>query len=87
MSDPEHISAAGGGRPAPSRTPMTGRDPGERGGTTTPPELLFALTFVVAVGTAASHFGEMLAGDHAGEAVTAFVPALFAITVAWIALS
>lgn len=88
MSDPDPAPAvAGGGRLAHSRTPMTGRDPEEPGRTATPLELLFDLTFVVAVGTAASHFAEMFAEDHALEAVGAFVLAMFAISVAWISFS
>lgn len=87
MNDPEHISPAGGGRLAHSRRPMTGRDPGEPGRSATPLELLFDLTFVVAVGTAASHFAEMLAEGHALEAVGAFTLAMFAISVAWISFS
>ncbi|MGW6025544.1 low temperature requirement protein A [Streptomyces sp. NPDC055099] len=66
---------------------MTGRDPHEQGRTSTPLELLFDLTFVVAVGTAASHFAEMVAEGHPGQAVTAFVLAMFAISVAWISFS
>ncbi|NBE56084.1 low temperature requirement protein A [Streptomyces boluensis] len=66
---------------------MTGRDPEEHGRAATPLELLFDLTFVVAVGTAASHFAEMLAEGHAGQAVTAFVMAMFAISVAWISFT
>ncbi|MFE6157776.1 low temperature requirement protein A [Streptomyces sp. NPDC056486] len=67
--------------------PMTGRDPEEHGRVSSPLELLFDLTFVVAVGTAASHFAEMVAAGHAGQAVTAFVLAMFAISVAWISFS
>ncbi|MFM9370534.1 low temperature requirement protein A [Streptomyces sp. Da 82-17] len=66
---------------------MAGRDPGERGRAATPLELLFDLTFVVAVGTAAHHFAEMLAGDHVVQAITAFVMAMFAIVVAWISFT
>ncbi|MGC0372882.1 hypothetical protein RKD28_000398 [Streptomyces sp. SAI-229] len=84
MSDPEHIGPAGGGRPAHSRKPMTGRDPEEPGRSATPLEPLFDLTFVVAVGAAASRFAEMLAEDHTLEAVGAFTPAMLApfVTVA-----
>ncbi|WP_223731469.1 low temperature requirement protein A [Streptomyces purpurogeneiscleroticus] len=67
--------------------PMTGRDPEEHGRTASPLELLFDLTFVVAVGTAASQFAEMLAEGHAAQAVTALVLAMFAISVAWINFS
>nr|WP_240646749.1 low temperature requirement protein A [Streptomyces globisporus] len=67
--------------------PMTGRDPEEHGRTASPLELLFDLTFVVAVGTAAFQFAEMVAEGHAGQAVIAFVLAMFAISVAWISFS
>ncbi|MFD4024920.1 low temperature requirement protein A [Streptomyces sp. NPDC058576] len=66
---------------------MTGRDPGEDGRVSSPLELLFDLTFVVAVGTASSQFAELLAEGHMGHAVTAFVMAMFAISVAWISFS
>ncbi|MET7361294.1 low temperature requirement protein A [Streptomyces sp. NPDC005562] len=75
------------GKLAHSMVPMTGRDPDEQGRTSSPLELLFDLTFVVAVGTAASHFAEMAAEGHPGQAVTAFVLAMFAISVAWISFS
>ncbi|MFD7668791.1 low temperature requirement protein A [Streptomyces sp. NPDC059788] len=66
---------------------MAGRDPEEHGRVSSPLELLFDLTFVVAVGTAASHFAEMVAEGHAAPAVTAFVLAMVAISVAWISFS
>ncbi|WP_374991226.1 low temperature requirement protein A [Streptomyces sp. LHD-70] len=66
---------------------MTGRDPAEHHRAATPLELLFDLTFVVAIGTAAHHFAEMLAEDHAVQAITAFVMAMFAISVAWISFT
>ncbi|NLU71016.1 low temperature requirement protein A [Streptomyces sp. HNM0574] len=66
---------------------MTGRDPEEPGRAATPLELLFDLTFVVAVGTAATYFAEMLAEGHPGHAVAAFALAMFAISVAWISVS
>ncbi|MDX2408385.1 low temperature requirement protein A [Streptomyces microflavus] len=66
---------------------MTGRDPEERGRVSSPLELLFDLTFVVAVGTASTQFAELLAEGHAAHAVIAFVMAMFAISVAWISFS
>ncbi|GAA3130149.1 low temperature requirement protein A [Streptomyces rectiviolaceus] len=99
MNDDQHTSKAGtagdpekagkAGKRALSRRliPMTGRDPEEHGRTSSPLELLFDLTFVVAVGTAASHFAEMVAAGHTGQAVTAFLLAMFAISVAWISFS
>ncbi|MFG3258856.1 low temperature requirement protein A [Streptomyces sp. NPDC048172] len=78
------------GRPSRLRhrlVPMTGRDPEERGRVASPLELLFDLTFVVAVGTASSHFAELLAEGHPWRALAAFVLAMFAISVAWISFS
>ncbi|MEU6661902.1 low temperature requirement protein A [Streptomyces sp. NPDC046821] len=88
MSDDDSPSTSGsGGNLAHSRVPMTGRDPEELGRVSTPLELLFDLTFVVAVGTAALHFAEMVAEGHSWQAVEAFVLAMFAISVAWISFS
>ncbi|AGK79797.1 Low temperature requirement A [Streptomyces microflavus DSM 40593] len=78
-----------GGRSAHRRrlVPMTGRDPEEHGRVSSPLELLFDLTFVVAVGTASTQFAELLAEGHAAHAVIAFLMAMFAISVAWISFS
>ena len=85
--DPEVATTARRRKSAHRLVPMTGRDPQEPGRTSSPLELLFDLTFVVAVGTAASHFAEMFAEGHPGQAITAFVLAMFAISVAWISFS
>ncbi|WP_432029026.1 low temperature requirement protein A [Streptomyces sp. 1222.5] len=66
---------------------MSGRDPEQPGRVSSPLELLFDLTFVVAVGTAASNYAEMIAEGQPGKALTAFVLAMFAISVAWISFS
>ncbi|MFD9502792.1 low temperature requirement protein A [Streptomyces sp. NPDC060035] len=87
MNDSAHPDGADEGKLAHRLVPMTGRDPEEHGRASSPLELLFDLTFVVAVGTAASHFAEMAAEGHPGQAVTAFVLAMFAISVAWISFS
>jgi low temperature requirement protein LtrA len=87
MSHSEAPSAAGRSGLAHRLLPMTGRDPEEHGRVASPLELLFDLTFVVAVGTAASQFAEMLAEGHAGQASLAFLLAMFAISVAWISFS
>lgn len=85
MSD--SVTTGGARGPAHRRIPMTGRDPDEPGRASSPLELLFDLTFVVAVGTSASYFAEMVADGHAGKAVVAFVLAMFAIVNAWINFS
>lgn len=87
MNDPQHPSDTGARALSRRLVPMTGRDPEEQGRVSSPLELLFDLTFVVAVGTAAFQFAEMVAEGHAGEAVVAFVLAMFAISVAWINFS
>ncbi|MET9699293.1 low temperature requirement protein A [Streptomyces sp. NPDC006529] len=90
MNDHQHADEPDGpgGRTLSRRLiPMTGRDPHEHGRVSSPLELLFDLTFVVAVGTAAFQFAEMVAKGHAGQAVIAFVLAMFAISVAWISFS
>lgn len=91
MSNPDHTAAAddadGTPRVAHRRLRMSGRDPEEHGRAATPLELLFDLTFVVAVGTASLHFAEMLAEKHTWPAITAFVMAMFAICVAWISFT
>ncbi|MBF6242779.1 low temperature requirement protein A [Nocardia elegans] len=85
MSD--SVSTGGARGPAHRLIRMTGRDPDEPGRVSSPLELLFDLTFVVAVGTAASYFAQMVADGHAGKAVLAFVLAMFAIVNAWINFS
>lgn len=85
MSD--SAATATGPGPAHRRIPMIGRDPDEPGRASSPLELLFDLTFVVAVGTASSYFAEMVAAGHPGKAVIAFILAMFAIVNAWINFS
>lgn len=63
---------------------MTGRDPHEPGRASTPLELLFDLTFVVAFGTAANELAHALAADHVGSGIAAFAFATFGISWAWI---
>ncbi|MGW7521775.1 low temperature requirement protein A, partial [Streptomyces sp. NPDC054796] len=87
MNDLRHTREPGAQAVSRRLIPMTGRDPEEHGRASSPLELLFDLTFVVAVGTAASQFAEMVAEGHAGQAVIAFVLAMFAISVAWISFS
>lgn len=66
---------------------MRGRDPLEVGRTASSLELLFDLTFVVAVGVAAVQLAELMAAGHTGRAVLAFLLAMFAILVCWINFS
>ena len=69
------------------RRPMTGRDPHEEHRVSTPLELLFDLTFVVAFGTAASSLAHALGEEHIGSGIVAFCLATFAVTWAWINFS
>jgi low temperature requirement protein LtrA len=63
---------------------MLGRDPHEDHRASTPLELLFDLTFVVAFGTAANELAHALAADHVGSGIAAFAFATFGISWAWI---
>ncbi len=63
---------------------MSGRDPHEENRVSTPLELLFDLTFVVAVGIAASQFAHYLAEGHFATALGGFAFAMFGIIWAWI---
>jgi low temperature requirement protein LtrA len=63
---------------------MVGRDPAEDGRASTPLELLFDLTFVIAFGAASDQLAHALAEDHVGSGTLAFCLATFAVTWAWI---
>ncbi|HEX5087412.1 MAG TPA: low temperature requirement protein A [Nocardioides sp.] len=63
---------------------MVGRDPREPGRASTPLELLFDLTFVIAFGAASDELAHAVAEDHVAEGVLAFCLATFAVTWAWI---
>ncbi len=66
---------------------MVGRDPAEDGRASTPLELLFDLTFVIAFGTAADQLAHGLAEDHVTDGVVGFLFATFAVSWAWINFS
>ncbi|TQL70843.1 low temperature requirement A protein (LtrA), partial [Nocardioides albertanoniae] len=63
---------------------MTGRDPQEEHRASTPLELLFDLTFVVAFGTSGNELAHQLAAGHVTAGIIAFCFATFAICWAWI---
>ncbi|WP_207803842.1 low temperature requirement protein A [Kocuria tytonicola] len=63
---------------------MTGRDPRERERAASTLELLFDLTFVVAVAQSASQLAEALAEGHVGSGIAAFCLTSFGIIWAWI---
>jgi len=62
---------------------MVGRDPHQPHRVTTPLELFFDLTFVVAVGFAAERMHHYLSEDRIGHAVTGYLLVFFAIWWAW----
>jgi low temperature requirement protein LtrA len=62
---------------------MAGRDPGEAHRASTPLELFFDLTFVVAVSQAASGLHHGFVEGHVGDALAGFPLVFFAIWWAW----
>ena len=70
--------------PAHARRRFSGRDPEEPHRTSTPLELLYDLTIVVAFGTAADELAHYIAEDHVGAGVVGFAFAAFAVTWAWV---
>ncbi len=66
------------------RRRLTGRDPLEAHRSATPLELLYDLTIVVAIGTAANELAHYVADGHAGPGVIGFAFAAFAVIWAWI---
>jgi low temperature requirement protein LtrA len=66
---------------------MVGRDPDEGGRASTPLELLFDLTFVIAFGAAADELAHLVTDGHISEGVIGFCFATFAVSWAWIGFS
>jgi low temperature requirement protein LtrA len=62
---------------------MSGRDPGEEHRAATPLELLFDLTFVVAVAQAAAQLHHALAEGHFGSGLAGYAAVFFAVWWAW----
>lgn len=65
------------------RRAMRGRDPGEEHRAATPLELLFDLTFVVAVAQAAAQLHHALAEGHIASGLAGYAAVFFAIWWAW----
>lgn len=63
---------------------MTGRDPNQAHRASTPLELLFDLTFVIAFSQAGSQAAHLLELGHVAGGVLGFCIAMFAVTWAWI---
>jgi len=66
---------------------MVGRDPAEEGRSSTPLELLFDLTFVIAFGAAADQLAHLVTHGHVSEGVIGFCFATFAVSWAWVGFS
>ncbi len=66
------------------RRRFSGRDPTEEHRASTPLELLYDLTIVVAFGTAADELAHYVAEGHAAAGVGSFAFASFAVTWAWL---
>ncbi|MGN7800403.1 low temperature requirement protein A [Leifsonia sp. 22587] len=64
--------------------PMPGRDPRERGRTTTPLELLYDLTYVVAFAAASDQLAEQLGHGDIWPAIGAYIFAVWAVSWAWL---
>jgi low temperature requirement protein LtrA len=62
---------------------MTGRDTGEAHRVSTPLELLFDLTFVVAVSRAAGQLAHAVSADHLEHGIFGYLSVFFAIWWAW----
>jgi low temperature requirement protein LtrA len=71
-------------RPRPWVRRMSGRDPGEEHRGSTPLELLFDLTFVVAVARAGIELRDALAQGNAGHALAGYTAVFFALWWAWV---
>jgi low temperature requirement protein LtrA len=63
---------------------MSGRDPGEEHRASTPLELLFDLTFVVAVARAGIELHDALGQGQAGHALTGYAAVFFGLWWAWV---
>jgi low temperature requirement protein LtrA len=81
MSDGSEMASPSGGRRW--RVPMVARDAGERHRAATSLELLFDLTFVVAVASAAAQFAHAIVEGHAAEGLLGYLMVFFAIWWAW----
>src|SRR3954465_4866625 len=66
------------------RRRFSGRDPAEPPRASTPLELLYDLTIVVAFGAAANEMAHFVAEDHVSAGVFGFVFACFAVPWAWL---
>ena len=81
-----HFGSAGRAtaRVAHGRRRLTGRDPHESHRASTPLELLYDLTIVVAFGTAANELAHYVAEGHYATGVSGFAIASFAVSWGWL---
>jgi low temperature requirement protein LtrA len=82
MTDGSAMAPPGGGGRR-WRVPMVARDAGERHRTSTPLELLFDLTFVVAVAAAAAQLAHAIVEGHTAQGLVGYLMVFFAIWWAW----
>src|ERR1700743_623221 len=66
------------------RRRFSGRDPEEEHRASTPLELLYDLTIVVAIGTAADQLADFIAERQLAAGIGGFAFASFAVTWAWL---
>ena len=64
--------------------PMTGRDPQERGRPSSPLELLYDLTYVIAFAAAAELLARQITEGRVAPAIGAYVFAIFSVSWAWL---
>jgi len=69
------------------RRRFSGRDPEQEHRASTPLELLYDLTLVVAFGTSADELAHSIAEGHVWAGIAAFAFSVFAVTWAWISYS
>jgi low temperature requirement protein LtrA len=78
------VSTSDAGSIAHGRRRLTGRDPDEAHRASTPLELLYDLTIVVAIGRAADELARYVADGHVRAGVIGFAFTAFAVIWAWI---
>src|SRR5262245_37965093 len=83
-SESRHMSSSSVADRAHRRRRFTGRDPHEEHRASTPLELLYDLTIVVAFGTAADELAHAIAEGHAWSGIGGFAFASFGVTWAWL---
>jgi low temperature requirement protein LtrA len=74
-------------RPRPTRRPMSGRDRDEAHRVSTPLELLYDLTFVVAIALAGAELHHAVAAHHLASGLVGYVTTFAAVWWAWMAFT